>query len=199
MKEGLKGHVVVEMSDLDNEPLVKLVGGDLIETVVAHDVIGRLMIQCALQPGLAQVMLVSILVEIHHNPSSSELLGSRHSFQFNLIKLGSSTANILIHLITTHKFLAKTPSGHICSQCCFNLYESDNIPPGPDCLMLMFQTYLLLYTCIPDRGRYTHVMLLCSSFCISNRTHLHDAIGFVSLTSVIHAFPSMLGKLESNM
>ncbi|XP_022748680.1 ion channel DMI1-like isoform X2 [Durio zibethinus] len=55
VKEGLGGHVVVEMSDLDNEPLVKLVGGDLIETVVAHDVIGRLMIQCALQPGLAQI------------------------------------------------------------------------------------------------------------------------------------------------
>jgi hypothetical protein len=55
VKEGLKGHVVVEMSDLDNEQLVKLVGGDLVETVVAHDVIGRLMIQCARQPGLAQV------------------------------------------------------------------------------------------------------------------------------------------------
>ncbi|PKA54947.1 putative ion channel POLLUX [Apostasia shenzhenica] len=54
VKEGLRGHVVVEMSDLDNEPLVKLVGEELIETVVAHDVIGRLMIQCALQPGLAQ-------------------------------------------------------------------------------------------------------------------------------------------------
>lgn len=58
VKEGLKGHVVVEMSDLDNEPLVKLVGGELIETVVAHDVIGRLMIQCALQPGLAQVIAI---------------------------------------------------------------------------------------------------------------------------------------------
>lgn len=57
VKERLKGHVVVEMSDLDNEPLVKLVGGQLIETVVAHDVIGRLMIQCALQPGLAQVLM----------------------------------------------------------------------------------------------------------------------------------------------
>ncbi|KAL9267635.1 Ion channel DMI1-like protein [Drosera capensis] len=55
VKEALNGHVVVEISDLDNEPLVKLVGGDLIETVVAHDVIGRLMIQCALQPGLAQI------------------------------------------------------------------------------------------------------------------------------------------------
>eukprot|EP01018_Ginkgo_biloba_P015581 Gb_17779 [translate_table: standard] len=55
VKEGLAGHIVVELSDLDNEPLVKLVGGDLVETVVAHDVIGRLMIQCARQPGLAQI------------------------------------------------------------------------------------------------------------------------------------------------
>ncbi|XP_024438967.1 ion channel CASTOR isoform X2 [Populus trichocarpa] len=55
VKEGLKGHIVVELSDLDNEVLLKLVGGDLVETVVAHDVIGRLMIQCARQPGLAQV------------------------------------------------------------------------------------------------------------------------------------------------
>ncbi|KAJ6744944.1 ION CHANNEL POLLUX-RELATED [Salix purpurea] len=55
VKEGLKGHIVVELSDLDNEVLVKLVGGDLVHTVVAHDVIGRLMIQCARQPGLAQI------------------------------------------------------------------------------------------------------------------------------------------------
>ncbi|XP_061946661.1 ion channel CASTOR-like isoform X2 [Populus nigra] len=55
VKEGLKGHIVVELSDLDNEVLLKLVGGDLVETVVAHDVIGRLMIQCARQPGLAQI------------------------------------------------------------------------------------------------------------------------------------------------
>ncbi|GAV86820.1 DUF1012 domain-containing protein [Cephalotus follicularis] len=55
VKEGLIGHIVVELSDLDNEILVKLVGGDLVETVVAHDVIGRLMIQCARQPGLAQI------------------------------------------------------------------------------------------------------------------------------------------------
>ncbi|CAM8953655.1 unnamed protein product [Rhodiola kirilowii] len=55
VKDGLRGHIVVELSDLDNEVLVKLVGSDLVETVVAHDVIGRLMIQCARQPGLAQV------------------------------------------------------------------------------------------------------------------------------------------------
>lgn len=62
VKEGLQGHIVVELSDLDNEVLVKLVGGDLVETVVAHDVIGRLMIQCARQPGLAQVTLQRILI-----------------------------------------------------------------------------------------------------------------------------------------
>ena len=59
VREGLGGHVVVEMGDVDNEPLVKLVGGEIIETVVAHDVIGRLMIQCALQPGLAQVCQIT--------------------------------------------------------------------------------------------------------------------------------------------
>lgn len=48
----------MELSDLDNEVLVKLVGGDLVQTVVAHDVIGRLMIQCARQPGLAQVHFI---------------------------------------------------------------------------------------------------------------------------------------------
>lgn len=53
---------MVELSDLDNEVLVKLVGGDLVETVVAHDVIGRLMIQCARQPGLAQVKSTCFLL-----------------------------------------------------------------------------------------------------------------------------------------
>ena len=54
-KGGLHGHVVAEVSDLDNEPLIRLVGGDMVETVVSHDVIGRLMLQCARQPGLAYV------------------------------------------------------------------------------------------------------------------------------------------------
>ena len=57
----MRGHIVVELSDLDNEVLVKLVGGDLVETVVAHDVIGRLMIQCARQPGLAQVKIYYLM------------------------------------------------------------------------------------------------------------------------------------------
>lgn len=50
-----KGQIVVELIDVENEPWVKQAGGELVETVVAQDVIGRLMIQCARQPGLAQV------------------------------------------------------------------------------------------------------------------------------------------------
>ncbi|CAL5222099.1 g4408 [Coccomyxa viridis] len=52
---GLKGHIVAEVCDLDNEPLVKMVGVEHVQTVVSHDIIGRLMIQCARQHGLAAV------------------------------------------------------------------------------------------------------------------------------------------------
>merc|ERR1712046_96827 len=49
------GHVVAEVRDIDNEPLVKLVGGQNVETLVSHDVIGRLMLMSVRQPGLAKV------------------------------------------------------------------------------------------------------------------------------------------------
>ena len=51
----LSGHVVCEVRDVDNEPLVALVGGDVCETVVSHDIIGRLMLMAARQPGIARV------------------------------------------------------------------------------------------------------------------------------------------------
>ncbi|KAK9813412.1 hypothetical protein WJX73_006994 [Symbiochloris irregularis] len=54
-QEGLQGHIVAEVCDMDNDALVRMVGGDMVETVVSHDIIGRLMIQCARQPGLASV------------------------------------------------------------------------------------------------------------------------------------------------
>ena len=54
--KGLKGHIVAEVCDLDNEPLLRMVAGTHpLEMVVAHDVIGRLMIQSRRQPGLAAV------------------------------------------------------------------------------------------------------------------------------------------------
>ena len=52
---GLEGHVVTELFDIDNEPLIHMIGGESVHTLVSHDVIGRLMLQCARQPGLAAV------------------------------------------------------------------------------------------------------------------------------------------------
>jgi hypothetical protein len=47
--------IVVELMDPANRELVALVGGRAVATVCAHDMLGRLMIQCARQPGLARV------------------------------------------------------------------------------------------------------------------------------------------------
>ncbi len=47
--------VVAEVRDVDNEPLVMLVGGELVKTVTSHDIIGRLMLLFVRQPGLARV------------------------------------------------------------------------------------------------------------------------------------------------
>jgi hypothetical protein len=49
----LSGHIVAEVRDVDNEPLLQLVGGKLIETFVSHDVLGRLMLMSVRQIGLA--------------------------------------------------------------------------------------------------------------------------------------------------
>ena len=56
----LSGHTVVELRDIDNQPLLELVGGGEhaahpVQALVPHDIIGRLMIQCAQQSHLAEV------------------------------------------------------------------------------------------------------------------------------------------------
>lgn len=51
----LSGHIVAELRDIDNEPLVRLVGGKDVEILVSHDVIGRLVLMAARSPGLARV------------------------------------------------------------------------------------------------------------------------------------------------
>lgn len=53
--EGVQATIVVELMDPANEELVRLVGGGEVAVVCAHDMLGRLMIQCARQPGLAQI------------------------------------------------------------------------------------------------------------------------------------------------
>ncbi|KAJ1459338.1 hypothetical protein M885DRAFT_511226 [Pelagophyceae sp. CCMP2097] len=50
-----RGFALVEIRDVDNEPLVKLVGGDDVETLVSHDIIGRMMVMASRNPGLSRV------------------------------------------------------------------------------------------------------------------------------------------------
>ncbi len=52
----LTGYVVVEIQDVDNKCLIDIVAEGMAEVVVAHDVIGRLMIHCARSPGLGMVL-----------------------------------------------------------------------------------------------------------------------------------------------
>lgn len=51
----VQGHIVAEVRDIDNEPLLRLLAGSSCETLVTHDVLGRLMLMSARQPGLARV------------------------------------------------------------------------------------------------------------------------------------------------
>jgi len=53
----MKGHVVVELTDIDNAEHVKLVGGDIVEVVVSHDILGSAMIQCSRAPNMPQVAI----------------------------------------------------------------------------------------------------------------------------------------------
>lgn len=49
-------HVVVELQDVDNKELIKMVAPNVAEVIVNHDMIGRLMLQCARTPDLAFVL-----------------------------------------------------------------------------------------------------------------------------------------------
>ncbi|OQR93691.1 ion channel [Thraustotheca clavata] len=51
----LSGHIVVDVCDGDNESLLKIVGGDVVETVVSHDIMGEMIVMCGQSPGLAKV------------------------------------------------------------------------------------------------------------------------------------------------
>uniref|UniRef100_A0A7S2PHQ8 Ion channel DMI1 n=1 Tax=Skeletonema marinoi TaxID=267567 RepID=A0A7S2PHQ8_9STRA len=58
--DGVNGNecppVVVEVQDVDNSELFTLVAPDFAEVIVAHDLIGRFMLECARYPGLACVL-----------------------------------------------------------------------------------------------------------------------------------------------
>eukprot|EP00668_Euglena_longa_P015319 GGOE01019386.1.p1 GENE.GGOE01019386.1~~GGOE01019386.1.p1 ORF type:complete len:792 (+),score=259.72 GGOE01019386.1:35-2377(+) len=93
------GHVVAELQDIDNQALIHIVGGTLVESVVAHDFIGRLIVQSGRQPGLAQVMETLLGFGGHefYMKSWPELVGKRFGdvlFQFkDAIPLGILAAD----------------------------------------------------------------------------------------------------------
>ncbi len=70
----LAGHVVAEVRDKDNEPLIHLIGRGNVETVVSHDVIGRLMLMSVRQPGLAEVYRVVLGFDGDEFYSAQQLL-----------------------------------------------------------------------------------------------------------------------------
>ena len=51
----LVSHVVAECRDIDNAPLINMVGGTRSEIIVSHDIVGRLMLTSGRNPGLARV------------------------------------------------------------------------------------------------------------------------------------------------
>eukprot|EP00667_Euglena_gracilis_P003442 EG_transcript_3453 len=96
---GCVGHVVAELQDIDNQALIHIVGGTLVESVVAHDFIGRLIVQSGRQPGLAQVMETLLGFGGHefYMKAWPELVGERFGdvlFQFqDAIPLGILAAD----------------------------------------------------------------------------------------------------------
>ena len=55
MKTAFRGCIIAELRDIDNQLLIQTVGGKDVLTVVSHDIIGRIMIKSARNPGLADV------------------------------------------------------------------------------------------------------------------------------------------------
>jgi Trk K+ transport system NAD-binding subunit len=55
LEHKLKGHIVLEMQDRDNEALLHLVGGDCLETLISSSMMTRLLAMCTRQPHAAQV------------------------------------------------------------------------------------------------------------------------------------------------
>lgn len=49
------GHVVAELQDNDNRPIIQVSGGSLVELVVIHDIIGRMLAKSVVQPNIRRI------------------------------------------------------------------------------------------------------------------------------------------------
>jgi len=50
-----QGHVVAELRDNDNKPIIEVSGGSLVELVVVHDIIGRMLAKATVQPNIRRI------------------------------------------------------------------------------------------------------------------------------------------------
>jgi hypothetical protein len=50
-----RGHVVAELQDNDNRPIIQVSGGSLVELVVIHDIIGRMLAKSVVQPNIRRI------------------------------------------------------------------------------------------------------------------------------------------------
>merc|ERR1711977_641397 len=55
LTDSSEAHIVSEIRDIDCTPLLNLVGNGRVETVVSHDIVGRLMVMSVRQPGLTAI------------------------------------------------------------------------------------------------------------------------------------------------
>ncbi|ETW06364.1 hypothetical protein H310_02642 [Aphanomyces invadans] len=58
LRDGVRGHVVVDVGDPDNNTLLKVVSATsdiAVETIVTHQILGRLIVMCSRSPSLANV------------------------------------------------------------------------------------------------------------------------------------------------
>jgi len=49
------GHIVAELRDNDNKPIIEVSGGSLVELVVVHDIIGRMLAKSTVQPNIRRI------------------------------------------------------------------------------------------------------------------------------------------------
>ena len=68
---GYRGHVVAELRDNDNKPIIKVSGGELVELVVVHDIIGRMLAKSTVQPNIRRIyddllgFEVRVITDVH--------------------------------------------------------------------------------------------------------------------------------------
>mmetsp|Transcript_38832 Transcript_38832/g.47315 ORF Transcript_38832/g.47315 Transcript_38832/m.47315 type:complete len:699 (-) Transcript_38832:227-2323(-) len=145
-KFDLNCHIVAELQDIDNKRLVDLVDPVKTEVVVSHDIIGRLMIQCAREPGLAFILefLMGFEGDEFYIEEWPELIGSTFyeiTCRFNdAIPVGVKEPDGTIILNPENSFVIQEGVSILClaedndtyspNDGKYSIFKCGNIPPG---------------------------------------------------------------------